>query len=58
MADRTDDRAKCGVPENKIGDKTKGIDPITKIERDFVFVKEEVIKDSDGMIIGVLKIWQ
>jgi len=54
----TKDREKCGVPINKVGDKTSFIDPETKQEIEKTFKSERVIKDSEGNIIGVEKEWQ
>lgn len=55
----TKDRASCGIPISKPNiDKTKSIDPKTGVERDFILVKEVIVKDDDGNIIGVEKHWQ
>mgnify|MGYP003979951033 CR=1 FL=1 len=54
----TNNRDKCGIVKEAKGSKIKGIDSKTKKERNFIFVKETVHKDSDGNIIGVSKEWQ
>tara|TARA_R110000823_G_scaffold261706_1_gene382449 strand:+ start:488 stop:667 length:180 start_codon:yes stop_codon:yes gene_type:complete len=54
----SDKRDKINIKKSKAGDTIKGIDPKTKKVRDFKFVKERIIKDDDGNIIGVEKIWQ
>ncbi len=55
----TKDRNLAGLHEKRIGiDKTRGPDPFTGIERDFILIKETLITDDDGNITGVLREWQ
>ncbi len=54
----TDKRDQINIKKSKAGDKIKALDPTTKKLRDFKFVSERIIKDDDGNIIGVEKIWQ
>ena len=53
----TSERSECGIPENKVGDKTLYEDNDGQI-KEATFVKETVVKDEDGKIIGVVKEWQ
>ena len=54
----TKERSKCNIVKESKGSKIKGIDHKSGKERDFIFVKETIMKDSEGNIIGVCKEWQ
>ena len=59
MAKMTKNRAETNIPIGKIGsDKIMSEDPLTKVVREYVLVSEREIKDENGNIIGVEKIWQ
>ena len=53
----TKDRTKTGIPIRRKGD-TKKFKDIDGTVRDVTFVKERVIRDPDGNIIGVETEWQ
>ncbi len=54
---KTKDRNKCGIPIHEKGDKTSYQDEFGKI-KNAVFLKEKVIYDDNGVIIGVVTEWQ